>query len=464
MQSIAANLRALPSVSLLLECAQALIQQEGHERTTRLLRRALDTARTSVKAGAPAPTIEQLLDIALAMSYAEHSAMFSPIAINATGVIIHTNLGRAPLSIQAQRAILSAMNDYSPLEFDLQSGERGKRGEFAQNLLCEVTGAEAAMVVNNCALATVLMLSTFAKNKGVVIARGQLVEIGGGFRVPEIMTQSGAQLIEIGTTNKVKSTDYETAISQPPDHISAVAAILRVHPSNFKMIGFTQDVGVAELVKIANKLSPPIAVLDDLGSGALLDTSQFGLAHEPQVQESVKAGVAVTAFSGDKLMGGPQAGILVGKKDAIERCRTHPMARAFRTDKLTLAGLCATLTAYARGTAQNEIPVIRMLALKQSEIAARAQVVLTAISSWCAANGIAADLQLGESTVGGGSMPGESLPTTLITLTSHQSNFLAQQLRLRSKPIITRTQNDKVLLDLRTVLDDEALVESMIDD
>ncbi len=457
-------LRNLPSVSQLLPYAQPLVASEGHERTVKALRQALDEARTAIRAGAAAPSIEALIETAANQVQATHVALYAPTAINATGVIIHTNLGRAPLSQAAQRAILAAMNDYSPLEFDLGSGERGKRGDLVQKLLCEISGAEAALVVNNCALATVLMLSTFAKGKGVVIARGQLVEIGGGFRVPEIMQQSGAHLIEIGTTNKVRRSDYEAAIATAlaATGSPAVGAILRVHPSNFKMIGFTQDVGVDELVAVA-KASAGVVVLDDLGSGALIDTSRFGLSREPMVQDSVKAGVAGTAFRGDKLLGGPQAGILVGSREAIERCRKNPMARAFRADKLILAGLGATLMAYVRGTASREIPVIRMMALPLAEIEARVERCVRAITPWAHANGLAIGTCLGQSTIGGGSMPGETLPTRLISLGCDKPEAVLAQLRQRAIPIIARLHAGQVLIDLRTVLDDDKLVEAIGD-
>jgi L-seryl-tRNA(Ser) seleniumtransferase len=378
--------------------------------------------------------------------------------INATGVVIHTNLGRAPLSKAAQDAMLAAARDYSPLEFDMETGERGKRGDVAEKLLCELTGAQAALIVNNCAFATVLMLAAHAKGKGVVVSRGQLVEIGGGFRVPEVMAQSGARLIEVGTTNKARRSDYENALRDNAD----VAAILRAHPSNFKIVGFTSEVSVDELVDVAKSSSIgrlSVVVLDDLGSGALLDTSKFGLSKEPMPQESVRAGVDVVCFSGDKLLGGPQAGILVGKKDAIEICRRHPFARAFRADKFTLAALTATLLHYARGEAQREVPVCRMLAMTKDEIAARASRVLDALGEGLLPNDLNAALMDGESTVGGGSLPGETLPTKLIAISGERwtSDHLLQ--RLRQAGVIARIADDRVLLDLRTVLDDEDLVE-----
>jgi L-seryl-tRNA(Ser) seleniumtransferase len=283
-----------------------------------------------------------------------------------------------------------------------------------------------------------------------------LVEIGGGFRVPEVMAQSGARLIEVGTTNKVRRDDYENAIRANAD----VAAILRAHPSNFKIVGFTSEVSIEKLVEVARASS--IVVLDDLGSGALIDTSEFGLSKEPMPQESVRAGVDVVCFSGDKLMGGPQAGIMIGKKSAIEVCRTHPFARAFRSDKFTLAALTATLLHYARGEAQREVPVVRMMAMTKDEINVRAERLKSTIGGWLSANDLQAELIDGESAVGGGSLPGETLPTKLIAL--HGETWTSDKLlnRLRERGVIARIQNERVMLDLRTVLEDAKLVNGLL--
>jgi L-seryl-tRNA(Ser) seleniumtransferase len=471
-------LRQLPSVSDLLEPAQDLIEREGRVRTVQALRDALDAARAAIKAGAPAPSTGDLIAAA-------QSRIQTPIhrTINATGVILHTNLGRATLSEAAQAAMLAVARDYSPLEFDLATGARGRRGAALETLLCELTGAEAALVVNNCAAATVLMLAAVAAGKGVVISRGQLVEIGGGFRVPDILAQSGARLIEVGTTNRVRRADYEHALGgrrgqkagveeprgAPSESGIEVGAVLRVHASNFKMIGFTEDVGIAELVDITEARfktrdsTPGVPVLDDLGSGALIDTAQFALAREPMPQDSVRAGVAVVCFSGDKLVGGPQSGIMVGQGKWIERCRRHPLARAFRADKYTLAALEATLLHYARGEAEREVPVIRMIAMPKAEIARRAQAVRSAIGDWLAAQGLQAELIDGESTVGGGSLPGETLPTTLIAVSpgAGTRHVASLQTAFRAQGVIARINDDRVLLDLRTVFDDAALVEAI---
>jgi L-seryl-tRNA(Ser) seleniumtransferase len=468
-----AQLRQLPSVNDLLAESNGLVEREGHDHAVKALREALDAARESIRNGGALPTSAELIAAAHASLQSSIVNRQSPIA-NATGVIIHTNLGRAPLSKAAQEAILAVAQDYSPLEFDMATGERGRRGEAVEKLLCDLTGAEAALVVNNCAAATVLMLAAIAAGKGVVISRGQLVEIGGGFRVPDIMAQSGARLIEVGTTNRVKRADYAEVVGSGRsavgrDEFVEVGAILRVHSSNFKMIGFTQEVGIAELVQVADEQSKiqnrqsKIPILDDLGSGALIDTAQFGLTREPMPQDSVKAGAAVTCFSGDKLLGGPQAGLMVGQREWIERCRRHPLARAFRADKFTLAALGATLLHYARGEAQREVPVLRMMALTKGEIAARARRVIAEIGNWLLVNGLTAMLVDGESTVGGGSLPGETLPTTVIALSpvAETRSIASLHNDLRTAGVIARIKDDRVLLDVRTVLDDAALIRAM---
>jgi L-seryl-tRNA(Ser) seleniumtransferase len=445
--------RQLPSVDVLIAHASALIRREGRDRAVAALRKALTDARQAVRAGSDAPTIESLVAAAEAALDARQGVTDHPL-INATGVIIHTNLGRAPVSTAAQQAMLATAGGYSPLEFDMASGERGRRAALVEDLLCELTGAEAALVVNNCAAATVLMLAAHAAGKRVAIARGQLVEIGGGFRVPEIMVQSGAQLVEIGTTNRVKPADYERALRENAD----VSAFLRVHSSNFKMIGFVEEVGVDALVAIARS-RPGVVVLDDLGSGALLNTTRFGLPKEPMPQDSVAAGVDVTCFSGDKLLGGPQAGLLVGKRASIETCRRHPFARAFRADKVTQAALGATLLHYARGEAEREVPVIRMMALTPEQVQARAAAVLAACDERFAERGLTATIVDATSTVGGGSLPGEVLPTRAIALRSASAEQLMHD--LRAQGVIARAHQDAVLLDLRTVLDDDALIHRL---
>ncbi|MCX6018638.1 MAG: L-seryl-tRNA(Sec) selenium transferase [Chloroflexi bacterium] len=444
--------RELPSVNdLLLESAD-LVQREGHARTVAALRSVLDAARADLRSGVDLP----VRSVLLARTRERLAPALRSGVINATGVVLHTNLGRAPLSAAAQRALVSAAAAYTPLEFDMRSGERGRRGAALEDVLCETTGAQAALVVNNCAAATVLMLAAHAAGRGVVVARGQLVEIGGGFRVPEIMRQSGARLIEVGTTNRVRAADYAQALQENAD----VAALLRVHASNFKMIGFVEEVDVAGLAAVAHAGSG-VVVLDDLGSGALIDTAQFGLAHEPMPQESLRAGADLVAFSGDKLLGGPQAGVLLGTRDAVERCRRHPLARAFRADKFTLAALEATLLHYVRGEAVREVPVLRMIAAPLAEIQARTEAVQRALAAWSEAHGVRMEIVDAQSTIGGGSLPGETLPTRALALASASSAAL--QVELRTCGVIARIHDGRVLLDLRTVLDDEELVKSIVD-
>jgi L-seryl-tRNA(Ser) seleniumtransferase len=300
------------------------------------------------------------------------------------------------------------------------------------------------------------MLSAIAANKSVIISRGELVEIGGGFRVPEIMAQSGARLVEVGTTNRTSLRDFIKANQEHDD----VGAIMRVHRSNFRMIGFTEDVDLADLTRLIPDATSNtyIPVLDDNGSGALLDTARFGLIHEPMPQESIKAGVALTSFSGDKLLGGPQAGIIAGKTQYVELCRKHPLARTVRADKLTLAALGATLAHYVRGTAEIEVPVWRMVGETQEHIGARASAVIERTTVWQRARDIRVQTVPGESAIGGGSLAGETLPTVLIAITTENPNDLLDALRQADIPIIARIQDDKVLLDMRTVLDDDELI------
>ena len=429
------SLRDLPSVDKLLAQASDLIAEYGRPLTTEILREKLDEARTDFRARAVAPSATDLLTQARARLASLSVASLRPV-INASGVILHTNLGRAPLSQAALTQMESVARGYSTLEYDLSTGERGSRAVHAESRLTRLTGAEAALVVNNNAAAVLLILSALAQRKGVLISRSQLVEIGGGFRVPDVMKQSGAKLIEVGTTNRTHLKDYKEAIDDK------TALILRAHHSNFKIIGFTTEPSLAELCSLG------LPVVDDLGSGALLDTAAFGLGHEPMVQESLKAGAALVAFSGDKLLGGPQAGLIVGQAELIAKLKKHPLARAIRADKLCLAALSATLLHYLRDEATREIPIWRMITLPLGEIEKRAQ-------AWAAQFGAAASVVDGESTVGGGSLPEESLPTKLVALSVKSPNVFAAQLRAADPPIIARVVENKVALDPRTVLEDE---------
>ncbi|HWR65677.1 MAG TPA: L-seryl-tRNA(Sec) selenium transferase, partial [Bellilinea sp.] len=360
--------------------------------------------------------------------------------INATGVILHTNLGRAPLSTEAAEEMQQAAINYASLEYNLDSGQRGSREVHAESLLTRLTGAEAALVVNNNAAAVLLALSALAKRRAVIISRTQLVEIGGGFRVPDVMKQSGARLVEVGATNRVHLSDYCNAIEE-----AAPALVLHAHSSNFKLIGFTSEPTLAEVCDAAHQQGVPF--LDDLGSGAILDTAAFGLSHEPTVQESLSAGADLVCFSGDKLLGGPQAGIIVGSKTLVQKLKKHPLARAVRADKLCLAALSATLLHYLKDEALEKIPVWRMISLSAESLRQRAE-------SWQKTIG-QGQLVAGLSTVGGGSLPEETLPTTLLVLDLPKPNELLARLRCGTPPVIARIENNRVAVDPRTVLPDQ---------
>lgn len=367
--------------------------------------------------------------------------------INASGVVLHTNLGRAPLCRDALDAIHEVSTGYSTLEYDLEKGKRGSRSVHASNQLCQLTGAEDALVVNNNAGAVLLCLSALARRRGVVISRAQLVEIGGGFRIPDVMKQSGARLVEVGTTNRVHLADYEAALKE------GAALVMRAHSSNFKLIGFTAQPELAELAALAHQYQVPL--LDDLGSGALLDTARYGLAHEPMVQESLAAGADLVCFSGDKLLGGPQAGIILGKAEFISKVKNHPLARAIRADKLCLAALSATLQHYRRGNAEVEIPIWRMISAPLEEIKQRAE-------SWQRGIG-RGEVMAEHSTIGGGSLPEETLPTFVLSLNLPRMDAFTAALRRAQPAIIGRVQGGKLLLDPRAVLaeDDEQLVSTV---
>jgi len=448
-----ARLRQLPSVYRLLQTpeGQEWAETFGHELTTEAIREALDEARDRVLAGEETPAAKSVL----AWARARLERLIAPTlrrAINATGVVIHTNLGRAPLSRAAREAMELAAGGYTNLEFDLAAGVRGSRYVHAVGLLKRLTGAEDALVVNNNAGAVLLALSALAAGREVIISRGQLVEIGGGFRIPDVMRQSGARLVEVGTTNRTALKDYAAAIS------SETALLLRVHTSNFRMIGFTHQPSLAELVELARNHDLP--VLDDLGSGTLLDTAQYGLAHEPTVQESIAAGADVITFSGDKLLGGPQAGYIVGKRELIARMRTHPLTRALRVDKVAIAGIEATLRHYLLNEATREIPVWRMIATPADALRKRAR-------SWARrlkAAGLDVAVTEGQSTIGGGSLPGETLPTWVLALNVPSPDGFARALRIGNPAIVPRIEEDRLLFDPRTVLPDEdkALVKGIL--
>jgi L-seryl-tRNA(Ser) seleniumtransferase len=414
------------------------------------VREALDQARQAViLSELGAPSAAGLADVT-AQILESWTVPRPRSVINATGVIIHTNLGRAPLSDAAISAMEATARDYCDLEYELESGERGSRHSHPVALLRRLTGAQDALVVNNNAGATLLILSALAGGREVIVSRGQLVEIGGGFRIPDVMQAGGARLVEVGTTNRTYVNDYAEKCG--PD----TSLLLRVHTSNYRMVGFVREVSLAELVQLGRERDLP--VVDDLGSGSLLDTAQFGLAAEPRVQDSVRAGASLVTFSGDKLLGGPQAGIIVGREDLVGRLREHPLARALRPDKVALAGLHATLLHYAKGEALGEVPVWRMIAVPASELRSRAE----AWRSEVEAAGYAAQVVDGLSAVGGGSLPGETLPTALLSIEVPQPHELADALRCGQPPIVARVQDERLVLDPRTVLAQPGVVESAL--
>lgn len=372
--------------------------------------------------------------------------------INATGVVIHTNLGRAPLSAAAVARVAEVAGGYSNLEYDLDAGGRGRRDVHAERQLCRLTGAEAACVVNNNAAAALITLAALARGREVIVSRGELVEIGGGFRVPDVMAQSSAVLREVGTTNRTRVSDYAAAIGD------RTGAILRVHPSNFRIEGFTERPALTDLASLAKRFDLPL--IDDLGSG-LLQPAAGSLRDEPAVTTTLRDGADIVMFSGDKLLGGPQAGIIAGRRDLVERVRRHPLMRAVRVDKMTYAALEATLQSYAAERTE-EIPIKAMIAASAEDIGVRAGALCERLND---AGAFTASLVDGVSTIGGGSAPGSTLPTRLVQLTHSTLNAtsLEQRLRTLDPPVIARIENDRVVLDLRTVLpeQDDVLIEAL---
>lgn len=444
------DLRDLPSVDRILQLPELTewAAQYGRPLCLQAIRETLDDVRNGLIQSGTIPDQDALLrEIHQRLvNWTEPSLL--PV-INASGVILHTNLGRAPLSQTAIRAMQEVATGYSNLEYDLNYGKRGSRTQHAEELLIRLTGAEAALVVNNNAAAVLLTLTDLAAHgeaDGVVIARTQLVEIGGGFRVPEVMEQSGAALIEVGTTNRVHLQDYKNALEDHP-----VALILRAHRSNFQIVGFTSEPSLADIVSVAHQAGIP--VIDDLGSGCLLDTSAYGLNREPTVADSLADGADLVCFSGDKLLGGPQAGIIVGRAALVNRLKRHPLARAVRADKLCLAALSATLLHYLRDEAEREIPIWRMIAAPTNELRSIAD-------NWAAylkRRSSKAIIRVfdGQSTIGGGSLPGDTLPTHLLAVEAASPDRLIECLRKQTTPVIGRIQDDLAVFDPRTVLPEQ---------
>ena len=441
------SLRSLPSIDALLQAAGELLVAYGRPLTLSALRTSLDEIRLEVREGGATPGNPAILALAESHLIEWTKPTLQPV-INATGVILHTNLGRAPLSDAALRAMETVSRGYSSLEFDLETGKRGSRLLHAEAVLQKLTGAEAALVVNNCASAVLLTLTALASRKRVIISRTQLVEIGGGFRIPEVMQQSGAKLVEVGATNKVRLDDYAAALESITPTSASIrfsALLLRAHRSNFKLVGFTEEPSLAELAELAHRFET--LLIDDLGSGALIDTAKYGLEHEPTVQESLAAGADLVLFSGDKLLGGPQAGIILGRADLIAKLKKHPLARAVRADKTCLAGLTATLLHYLKDEFEREVPIWRMVAAPLAEVKGRA-------AAWQRALG-SGEVVPGQATVGGGSLPGQTFPTWLLALNVKSAEKFLARLRRAAPPVIARTENNRVLLDPRTVLPEQ---------
>lgn len=437
------DFRAIPGVDRILSDMRLSRLEASYSRPliTSLVRQYLDELRVLIRQGQSCPTIDQIAESIINRLISVEAGTLHTV-INATGVILHTNLGRAILSLEARLAMDMIASGYCNLEFNLEKGTRGSRHIHIESLLCRVTGAEDALVVNNNASALLLAITSLAKKKEVIISRGQLVEIGGGVRIPDVIRLSGARLVEVGTTNRTYKSDFDNAITP------RTAALLRVHSSNFKLVGFTRSILLRELVEIGHKHK--VWVLDDLGSGCLLDTIKFGLDPEPMVQDSISEGADLVLFSGDKLLGGPQAGIIVGSRNIIEKLKGHPMARAVRIDKISLAGLAATLLHYIKGEALIRIPVWQMICCPLDELENRAR-------QWVSSVRGRIDIIDGESMIGGGSLPGSTLPTRLVAIRDKGKNSqallsIAQKLRQQRPAVIARIEKDTLLLDPRTVL------------
>ncbi|HEX8185519.1 MAG TPA: L-seryl-tRNA(Sec) selenium transferase [Blastocatellia bacterium] len=461
-------LRSLPSIERLLTrpVAERISLELTRDRVRDLLREIVDEIREEVRTGNPAAgsghpagTSSDFCSLAPDSLLSEIERRLEERAkvsnqpslrrvINATGVIIHTNLGRAPLARAAIEALSGVASHYSNLEYDLRRGERGARESHCRELLARLAGSEDAIVANNNAAAVMLVLDTLAGGGEVIVSRGELIEIGGSFRIPEVMEKSGARLREVGTTNRTRIQDYEQAIND------RTKLILRVHPSNYRIVGFTERPALEEIAGLARRANIPS--FEDLGSGCLIDLAPYGVKDEPVVGESLKAGIGVVSFSGDKMLGGPQAGIIAGSREIIDRVRRNPLMRALRVDKMTYVALEATLRLYERGVAEREVPVIRAIRATREGIGERAARLRESIEQLTTGR-LKTSLEAGDSVIGGGSAPQVSLPTVLVAICNEKESAASLQERLRGHriPIITRAERDRVLIDLRTVTEDE---------
>ena len=453
INNMTSQFRSLPSVEHVLSDDRIckIVSEFSRQPVVSLIRANLEKARLDIKRGLQPPDLDGI--VANLQKEAQSKWRVWPAdVINGTRVILHTNLGRSPLSAQATEAVTSVSRSYSDLEFDLQSGKRGSRQSHMANLINEVTGSEASIVVNNNASAVMLGLAAIAGGKEVIVSRSEAVEIGGGFRIPDVLLQSGAILKEVGTTNRTYVGDYEAAITEN------TGAILVIHPSNFRISGFTHSPLIKELVDLGRKTHIPI--LHDLGSGCLLDTSLYGMAHEPMPQESINDGVDVTFFSGDKLLGGPQSGIICGRAKLVTKISQHPLARAVRIDKMSIAALSATILHYIKQEATEKIPIWQMISMKPSDIFTRAE-------AWASALNFETDIRKTYCTIGGGSLPGEVISSWGLFIPCSENGDSASKfaghLRKAGRPVVGRIEDENVIIEPRTVLveDDQELIESL---
>ncbi|MGN0169860.1 MAG: L-seryl-tRNA(Sec) selenium transferase [Lachnospiraceae bacterium] len=455
--------RAIPKIDVLMEKPeiQDAMEKYGKDPVLEAIRGQLDEIRLALNDNPKPEVLEErlqhLTDRVLAVVEDKKKCNLKHV-VNATGVILHTNLGRAPLPQQAMDRLMEQMSGYMNLEYDLEAGHRGERYSHFEKLICKITGAEAAMAVNNNAAAALLMVSAIGAGKEVIVSRGEQIEIGGKFRIPDIIDQSGATRIEVGCTNKTRLSDYAEAITEE------TGALFKVHTSNFKVLGFTESVSRDELVKLGREKGVP--VIEDLGSGVLIDLSRYGLNKEPTVQESIAAGVDVVCFSGDKLFGGPQAGILAGKKEWIERCKKHPLTRAMRIDKCTAAMLETVFSMYEdEDYAMRNIPVLSMITTPVEKLQDKAQRFGKKVAG-ALPEGAEISVISCSNPVGGGSLPGEFLPSYAVALRGkdHKTPDLAEQLRLGELPVIVRVEEDHLIFDMRTMYEEEfdAVVKEIV--
>jgi L-seryl-tRNA(Ser) seleniumtransferase len=455
-------LRQIPSVDELLRQPRMakLVGRIPRELLVEVAREVLASVRAEItgeKGVSVIPIVPSDLEDVIAREVERILSRTLQPVINATGVILHTNLGRAPLSPAILDELRQTAIRYSNLEYDLEAGARGKRDVHTAELLMRLTGAEDAIVVNNCAAAILVVLTALAKDGEVIVSRGELIEIGDGFRIPEVMAQSGARLREVGTTNRTRIEDYESAITEK------TRALLRVHPSNFQISGFTDKPSIAELVSLSRRANVPL--IEDLGSGCLVDLSEYGI-HEPTVRQSVEAGISLVTFSGDKLLGGPQAGMIAGKREFVQRVRRHPLFRALRVDKLTITALEVTLAAYQRG-AFDEVPALAMIRVTAQDMETRSRNFIRELTPSLSMSVLDLEIADGESLAGGGSTPAQWLPTKVIRIKSRRYSASQMEQRLRrgpsATPVIARLEDDRLVIDLRTVFAEQeaALAEAL---